>query len=190
MTDAAWKTLRSTLIERYEELTARLARALGSRDSAENALHDTYLRLVRENLGELGEIRSPRNYIFRMALNVAATNRRGEPRWLTYRESEAFLDALDDRPGPERLSAGMSDFAFVQKALDDLPQRRRAIFKAAWIDELPQKDIAARHDLSVRMVQIELKQAMEHVIDRLTKANILDFASGPQKASITREGEQ
>jgi len=188
--DIGRKTLRATLLERYDELTMRLAQALGSRDSAENALQDTYLRLMREDLAELGEIHNPRNYLFRMALNIASSNRRNEPRWLSYAESEAFLDTLDDQPDPERVAVGRSELAFVQKALDELPPRRRAIFEAAWIDERPQKDIAARHDLSVRMVQIELKQAMEHVADRLARSNILDFVSGSRNASISREGER
>jgi RNA polymerase sigma factor (sigma-70 family) len=190
MADAGWKTLRSTLIERYDELTQRLCRALGSQASAENALHDTYLRLVRENLAELGEIRNPRNYLFRMALNVATSNRRREPQWLTYAESDAFLETLDDRPDPEQVAAGRSELALVQKFLGELPPRRRAIFEAAWIDELPQKEIAARHDLSVRMVQIELKQAMDHIAERLGRSEAADFVSAPGKASIGREGER
>jgi len=176
-----------TLVERYEELIARLARALGSRETAENALHDTYLRLARDATGDLGEIHNPRSYLFRMALNAATSNRRSEPHWLSYQEGEAFLDALDDRPDPERVSAAASELALVARILGEMPVRRRAIFEAAWIDELPQKEIASRHALSVRMVQIEIKQAMEHVIDRLTKMKALDFVSGLQ-ATSTKEG--
>ncbi len=190
MTESAWKTLRNTLIERYDDLAKRLARTLGSRDRAENALHDTWLRLGRENQAELGEIRNPRGYLLRMALNVAETARRSEPKWLTYGERVAFLNAMDDRPGPEDIALNRSQLCLVERAILDLPSRRRAIFEAAWLDQRAQKDIAAEHDLSVRMVQIELKQAMQHILDRVARSNVVDFASDARNASTPQKGER
>lgn len=189
MTDSAWKTLRATLVDRYDELLGRLARTLGSRDQAENALHDTWLRLAREGRADPGEVRNPRGYLLRMALNAAASARRSEPRWLTYEERIAFLDAMDDGPSPEEVALARSDLEAVRNAMAQMPPRRRAIFEAAWLDQRAQKDIAAEHDLSVRMVQIELKHAMQHILDRIARPTVVDFASGARNASGSTRGE-
>jgi RNA polymerase sigma factor (sigma-70 family) len=173
--------LRRLLTERYDELAARLARKLGSAELADEALQDTFVRLTRE--GPTETIRNPRAYLLRMAFNMASTRLRVEKRRMTVAEGAAFLDFVDEAPGPDRVAEGRSDFALLERALAELSPRRRDIFEAAWMREEAHQDIAARYGLSLRMIQIELKHAVEHVAGRLDEAAVLDFATRRRKTS-------
>ena len=46
----------------------RLTRRLGSADLAGEAIHEVFLRIERG--GELGEVRNPQAYLYRMAANI------------------------------------------------------------------------------------------------------------------------
>lgn len=181
MAEVTWKTLRDVLVERYDDFTRLLSRQLGSRDLAEDALQDTFLRLARE--GELAPVHDPRGYLYRMAYNIAAGRSRTERRRLTVAEADTLLDLIDEAPGPEHIAAARSDLRFARMALEELPERRRAIFKAAWVENLSTAEIAMRHNLTVRMIQMELKKAAEHIAARLAESNVIDFESGLPKAS-------
>lgn len=176
-----WKTLRDVLIDRYEDFTRSLSRQLGSREMAEDALQDTFLRLARE--GDLGVVRDPRGYVYRMAYNMAAEKQRTERRRLTVPDAEALFDMLDDTPGPEEIAVARSELRRAQEALSELPERCQAIFRAAWGEGLTSNAIAARYNLSPRMIQMELKKAADHVAARLAESNVIDFAAAPVKTS-------
>jgi RNA polymerase sigma factor (sigma-70 family) len=55
------------------------------------------------------------------------------------------------------------------KAIEELSERRRAILIAARLDEMPHQQIAERFGISKRMVQLELKYALVHCKDALSK---------------------
>jgi len=176
MADVTWKTLRDVLVERYDDFARLLSRQLGSRDVAEDALQDTFLRLARE--GDLNSVRDPRGYVYRMAYNFGANRNRSERRHLSVAEADSLLEMIDEAPGPEHIAAARSDLHLVRLALEELPERCRAIFTAAWAENLSSAEIAGRHNLTTRMIQIELKKAAMHVAARLAESNVIDFASG------------
>ena len=92
--------LRDFMLQRYDDLKARLTRRLGCADMASDALQDTWLRL--EGKDELGPVDSPGAYLLRMAVNVAVDQQRAENRRLTSSEAEALLALLDPAPGRRR----------------------------------------------------------------------------------------
>ncbi|MTD92718.1 sigma-70 family RNA polymerase sigma factor [Hyphomicrobium sp. xq] len=165
MTEATWATLRAMLVERYTEFKLRLARRLGSMDLAAEALQETWLRLERP--GHPGVLDRPDAYLFRVALNVAADRRDGDRRRLALSEIESLRHLDDDQIDPARIAESRAEIAELSRALDELPARCRAIFIASRLDELPHKLIAARHGISTRMVERELKRALEHCAERL-----------------------
>ena len=180
--DSPWKALRTLLVERYDEFAQRLSQHLGSKDLANDALHDTFLRIARG--GELPPVRNPRGYLFRMAVNIAISRERSERRRLSIIDSDALLEwIIDDEPLASEVMEARADIEVVRRALADMPPRRRAIFEAAWVGNIPHREIAEQHGLSLRMVQIELKHAAEHIAERLAKSNTVDFAPGPWKTS-------
>jgi RNA polymerase sigma-70 factor (ECF subfamily) len=178
MTETSWAALRDLLVDRYDELRNRLARRLRSADLASDTLQETWLRLARA--GSAGTLRSPEAYLFRMALNVAADERDSQQRRLNYSEIEPLMRLDEDELDPERLTEGRSDISALAQALDELPPRRRAIFIMARVDELPHRVIAERTALSVRMVDRELRKALEHCSQRLDRKVVRIF--GPRQS--------
>ena len=165
MGETARATLRQLLQLGYEDLRRRLAHRLGSAELAGEALQDTFIRL--ESAGAIGPVQNPSAYLFRIALNLGHNRRRAEARRLTGAETEALLELADDAPGPARIAEARSDVAALKRAIAELPARRRAIFLAAWRENVPHHAIADRFGLSLRTIQIELRHALEHCAARL-----------------------
>jgi RNA polymerase sigma factor (sigma-70 family) len=177
VTEATWTMLRLLLVDRYGEFKARLARRLGSTELAVEALQETWLRLERP--GRPIALQRPDAYLFRIALNVAANRRDADRRRLALSEVEALRHIDDEEIDPERIAASRSEIAALIRALDELPPRCRAIFLAARSEGLPHKVIAARHGISTRMVERELKRALEHCSARLGRNEQARFGSPP-----------
>ncbi len=154
--------LRLLLTERYSELKLRLTRRLGSTDWAEEALHDTYLRL--DGKEAVSEIANPAAYLFRAAFNNALNRQRAEKRRLSAADIETLLHIADDTPGAERIMEGRSDLALLKEAMAALPPRQRSILLAVRLEGLTRQQIAVRFSISVSMVEKELKSAQEHCV--------------------------
>ena len=176
MTESGQALLLQTLLDDYAPLRSRLARRLGSPDAADEVLQEAYLRLGK--LDDLGAIQHPRSYLFRIALNIAADRRRSEARRLDRSEVELLLQVETDELDPERIAAARSSVRGLAQALEELPARRRAIFLAARTEGKPIADIAAQFGISTRMVERELKQALDHCRARLEINLSQTFGSG------------
>jgi RNA polymerase sigma-70 factor (ECF subfamily) len=167
MTEKARATLLSFLAVRYDDLKTRLTRRLGSAELAGEALQDTYLRLGHTDTD--GMVRSPGAYIFRMAFNIAMDHRRAESRRLSVAEIHDLLNIADDAPGPEQIVGARSEIEALERVIEELPPRRRAVLLAARLEGLPQRQIALRLGISLRLVEKELKRAQEYCAERLGK---------------------
>jgi RNA polymerase sigma-70 factor, ECF subfamily len=164
MTDHALAAIRRLFVEGYDDLKARLTQRLGSADRAGDALHDAWLRLAR--VEAIGAIQSPRSYLFRIALNAADDQRRLERRFLSAVEIESLLEVPGDAPTPEATVLARSDLDVFRTILAELPVRRRAIFLAARIGNVPRQVIADRLGVSRRLVAKELLLAHKHFVSR------------------------
>ncbi len=165
MTGNTWASLRALLVARYDDLKHRLTRRLGSSDLAAEALQETWLRLDRP--GAPTTIDRPDAYVYRVALNAAADRRRTDERRLALSEIELLRHQDDDEIDPERIYNARADIALLEKALDELPPRTRAIFMAARLEGTPHKVLAEQYGLSVRMIEREVRRALEHCSRRL-----------------------
>jgi len=165
MSDSVWASLRQTITLHYEEIKTRLTRSLGSRELADDVLHETFLRLHRSEA--IGAIRQPQSYIFRIALNIAADRRREERRRASHAEILAAIRLHEEQPNLSREIEARSDVEALKRALAQLPPRRRAILIAARVDGLSHETIAERFDISRTMVQKELRRAIRHCVEYL-----------------------
>jgi len=160
-----WALLREMIVARYHDIRIRLARSLGSRELADEVLHETYLRFHRSDA--VGVIEQPDSYIFRTALNIATDRRRGERRRASQAEVLAAIRLQDAPPDLSREMMARFQLETLKQALRELPSRRRAIFIAARVDGLSHDAIAERFGISRTMVQKELRRAMHHCVERL-----------------------
>jgi RNA polymerase sigma-70 factor (ECF subfamily) len=173
--------LRQLLTAGYEDLKRKLTRRLGSADTAAEALHETYLRL--DGAAEIETVRNPAGLLYRMALNVAMDGYRADARWLRHSELEALRGQSEDRLTPERIAEGRSEIAMLETALTEMPERRRAIFTAALIEDVPYRTIAARFGVSVRLVEREVSRALDHAGGQLEKKSSRRSGRPPREMS-------
>lgn len=167
MSDATLRMLRGLLATKYEDLKIRLSRRLGSAELAGDALQETYLRLERAEIG--GAVRSPMAYLFRMAFNAAVDRQRAEKRRLHAGEIDSLVHIADDVPGPAQIVEARDDVQALVRAITELPPRRRAILLAARLEGMPQRDIAKRLGISLRLVEKELRLAQEQCAEKLQR---------------------
>jgi RNA polymerase sigma-70 factor (ECF subfamily) len=153
------------LLDQYDDLKRRLARRLGS-EAAADALQDTFVRLS-SNI-EIGPIRSPRAYLLRIAVRLAAARRKNETS-STLSDMELLFEIVDDAPDPERIVEARSEIEALKVTLREMPQRRRAILLAAAVDEVPASILAARFGVTRRTIQTELKAALIYCAKRLDR---------------------
>ena len=187
MIETPRSTLRALLENGYLGLRDRLKKRLGSQDLADEALQDTWLRLARG--GEVGTLERPDHYLFRIALNAAADRRDAENRKLSQAEVYATLHIADHVLDAQEIADARGELRLLEDALEDLSPRRKAIFILARVDEIAHDEIARRFGISGRMVEKELRQALDHCAERLGRNVVRRFGprrqEGPEE---TREG--
>jgi len=153
--------LVSLLVSAYPDLKRRLAGRLGSMELANDALHDTFVRLHRAEIE--GEVQNPRSYLMAMALNIASNSARSEARHLSAYEVEMLIDIPDESPDPARTAEARSELAAVENALQGLPERRRTIFRRFWKEGATYRELSLENNVSERTIRHELLLANRHV---------------------------
>lgn len=147
------------IFEESREPLLRYLRAHGAGDSAEDLLHELWLRLTTN---PPGPIASPRNYLFRAATNLMIDRRRSEAQaqrreqqWSSI--TDRLSDAAVNDPGPERQMDGRRKLALVEAELAKLPPRALTVFRSHRIDGRTQRDIAASMGLSASTIESDLR---------------------------------
>lgn len=181
MTETLIAALRRLLVADYGSLKRRLARRLGSSDFAGEVLHEAWLRLDRMDAASGIVIQNPAAYLYRVALNVAADQRRGEQRRLAGSEIEVLLRNAADDLDPARITEARSGLLALVRALEAMPPRRRAVLVASRLEGQPHKLIAERLGITVRIVDRELKSALDHL------GMVLDKKSRPRRGPCPPE---
>lgn len=179
MADTTRARLRSTLVEHYDRLRSRLAGKVGSRDLASEALHEMWIKLSEG--GDLSPVADPNAYVYRGALNAAHDLETARRRILGHIEVQEILELPDEAPRADRIAEAKSELAALQKALRQLKPRQREIFVAAMYEGAEHDALAERYDISVRMVQMELRTAILHCAKRTSRQNL--FAPGALRVS-------
>ncbi|MEW6438755.1 MAG: RNA polymerase sigma factor [Pseudomonadota bacterium] len=177
------KALRELFLARYQDLRRRLVRRLGSADLASEVLQETWLRL-ESGTGDGASIQRPQDYIFRVALNIANDHRRSDQRRLTYSEVEALYHFSDATLDAEQVLEARSELRALERAFRGLSPRQRAILIAVRLDGTTHAELAQRFRISERMVDKDLRRALEHCSDQLDRTLFTRFGSRPPKTSI------
>jgi RNA polymerase sigma-70 factor (ECF subfamily) len=140
-------------------LRRHLLRQLGSADAAEDAVQETFLRMLRyQAVDNPGERRA---LLFRVAASVVVDRRR-------HAKSRRANDhcALDDQelvseaPQPDRNLANHQNLVSLQRAILALPPRCREVFLLHRFEGLSYRDIARRFGTSERTVENQISHAL------------------------------
>ena len=161
MVETTWGLLRGLLIDRYDDFRIRLARRFGSDELARESLHETWLRLNRQD--HCDEILRPGPYLMQIAANIATDQLRADRRRANRAEIEAALEIADPTPGPAEQTEARLAFQEARRAILELPERTRRILICSRLEGMTHQAIADRFGISRRTVVYELKRAMDHL---------------------------
>lgn len=152
----------SLLYERYVEQVYRYCYVrLGSRERAEDATSEVFLRVVGGLEGyQQGKFAA---WLFRIAYNVVVDSYRAERPEISIEEA---IYLPDPHPGPEQIIVGNSEDAPLEDALATLNQEQRAVIEmqfTGWSDA----QIAAalsRTPAAVRMLRLRTMQRLREIM--------------------------
>ncbi len=181
MSEATRSLLKNLLITRYRHWVKRLEYMSGSKDAAEDALQETWLRL--ETMSVVNPVANASAYLLSMATNAVTDRFRSERRHMHEDEVEELFQVEDELADLERIVTARRKIDSLKDVLLELTPRRRAILLAARVDGLLNREIAERFDISLRLVERELGIAMKHVTERLEEGARAGqgAAKGPRK---------
>jgi RNA polymerase sigma-70 factor (ECF subfamily) len=155
--------LKAVFLEERPMLMRLLIARLSSREEAEDALQDMWIKLDQLAAKPVAQ---PAAYLYRMATNLAADRRisaaRGGAR------DTAWLDiqpVADDLPDIERTLIARERLAQIEAALAAMPERMASAFRMFRIDEIPQKHISEHLGISVSGVEKLLQRAYRQIHD-------------------------
>ncbi|SDS19032.1 RNA polymerase sigma-70 factor, ECF subfamily [Halopseudomonas litoralis] len=169
--------IKMAYLNHYAELRNRLKMRLGSYSQADDILHDTWIQLHQKR--SQAETKSPLAYLHRMAMNISVNDFRRQEFFEV--DTEALLHIADDTLGPEDHTLVTDDIRQLHKALSHLSPRRRDILLASRIYEVPHKELAERYDISTRMIEKELRSALEFCCKHLGREFIQRFGPASDK---------
>lgn len=152
------------LLDRYDVLKRRLAFRLGSRELAEDVLHDTYLRLTAHRPAT--PVNSPQSFIVRTAINLAIDRIRSDRRLLSGDDVELLLEQETGSIDPVDVAASRFNLETFARAMGRLPPLRRQLFYASRYEGVPQKELARCHGISLRKVELEIHLAHEYCMQQ------------------------
>ncbi|MGK5069310.1 sigma-70 family RNA polymerase sigma factor [Janthinobacterium sp. RT4P48] len=145
--------------EHHGWLLAWLRGKLGNRAEAADLAQDTFLRLLgKREVTPLAPLREPRGYLATIARGLLIDRYRRQAL------EHAYLEALAQQAEPTTISAEthaiiIETLLAIDRLLDSLGARTRAIFLLAQIEELSYVDISQRLGVSLPTVKKHLVRA-------------------------------
>lgn len=151
--------LLNVFLAERPSLTRFFRRATGSTAAAEDLSQETWLRLLS---ADGLSISNPSAYLRRVSSNLVTDIIRSRSRRrLSAGEVHDILNVADPSPDPEARLIAKDNVAALLTALDDMPERRRAILLAARLENVPHRILAETHGVSTRTIEIEIRKAVE-----------------------------
>ena len=155
--------LRAIFASERPMLLRLLTVRLGSREEAEDAIQDLWLKLDTLSAGPIAD---PSSYLFRMANNLALDRRRAIGRRTGREANWAGLQPGPlEQPGLERDILARERLAQVNAVLERLPERVSQAFRLYRFEELPRKKVAEHMGISVSAVEKHLAKAYQAIAD-------------------------
>jgi RNA polymerase sigma-70 factor (ECF subfamily) len=150
-------------------LSAFAYRSVQSRDTAAELVQDVFYRIWRGHARWEVE-GSLKAYLYRATRNRVLDFLRHEKierRWAE-RSVREHADEVARSHAPEDEAMETRDrVAALERALDNLPERRRLVFVLRWRDGLSHQEIADRMGVTVKTVENQLTRAIQALRERL-----------------------
>lgn len=137
---------------------------------AEDGVQEVLFRLVRRS-DLLDGVDSVEGYIFTAAAHVAtdAVRKGRRQRSFYHREIRDGRDGGFDH-SPQDIAEGKEALDLLLVAIDELPERTRAVFILARFEHMNQSEIARRLGISLSTVEKQLAKATSHLGEKAGRA--------------------
>ena len=155
-------------MRQWHDLRGHLSRRVGSRDLAEEALQETWLRLA--GMGQARpEVRDCHAFLLRIAGNIAIDLLRRERRHAARQISDEVVlcEIADAAPSPEAYALHRDELRVLVGALAELAPKPRTALLLSRCDGRTHAEVAAHLKVSESMVAKYLVLALRHCRDRL-----------------------
>jgi RNA polymerase sigma-70 factor, ECF subfamily len=147
----------------YAGLCQLAYRMIGSRAVAEDLVQDLFLAVWARRGG--ADLTDPVPYLYTAVRNRAISHLRRE-RWRMSTLATRALELWRNRPDDDRNDAGDLASA-IDRAIQELPQRRRQIFTLHREQHLSYAEIARTLDISIKTVETQMGRALKTLRTRL-----------------------
>ncbi|MGE0254795.1 MAG: RNA polymerase sigma factor [Alphaproteobacteria bacterium] len=162
MTDASKRALDQAMLTHRRMLVRTLARLVGSVATAEDLVHDAYMRVAA--VIDDRPVHHPAPFLYRTARNLAFDHLRRQRRHGAVIDTDASGDAIaavaSPSPSPEADLDGRQRLARLDAAIAGLGERQRRVLVRARVDGWTYERIAAELGVSISTVQKDLAQAL------------------------------
>jgi RNA polymerase sigma-70 factor (ECF subfamily) len=137
----------------------RSLRGLGVPPTALDDAAQQVLLIVHRRLPQFAGRSKLRTWLFSIAYRVALNHRRALKR---RGPTEPIAEDLEQRsPGPDARAEAREALEFVERFLDGLPAKKRALFVLALLEELPAPEVAAMLAVPVNTVYSRVRLLRE-----------------------------
>ena len=147
----------------YARLCQLAYRMIGSRAVAEDIVQDLFLAIWSRGSGP--DLADPVPYLYTAVRNRAISHLRRE-RWRMSTLANRALELWRGRPEEEHPDTG-DLAAAIDRAIQELPQRRRQIFTLHREQHLSYADIARTLGISIKTVETQMGRALKALRIRL-----------------------
>ena len=152
------------ILSHEASLVRYLRRHWHNRDEVHDLRQEVYIRIYEAAAHTRPH--SPKAFLFTAARHLLADRfRRERVVSIETRGDLQLLDVLIDDISPERRASASEELRAVVCAYERLPPRCREVFWLRRVEDLPQKEVAAKLDIAEGMVEKHLAKAMRRLAD-------------------------
>ncbi len=133
---------------------------LKDRAEAEDLAHDLFLK-IWENRETLQDVRSFKNYLFRMTKNAIFDRFEHKAVDARYQQTSQAVDLSELVSDDIAARIDQKDLLLlIELAVDKMPPQRQRIFRMSRIDGIPQPEIARQLGISLKTVEYHIHEAL------------------------------
>lgn len=159
------------LYDRYSQNLYRFARSfLKTNEDAEEVVQEVYFRLWDKRHG-LSEHKSLQSYLFTITYHVVIDQLRLRVKDQNY-EQYLLREAQRSFSTPDAVLEYEELKKQLEKAVDELPKRRKQVFQMSRDEGLSNREIADRNQISIKTVETHITLALQHIRKRLGRNNL------------------
>jgi RNA polymerase sigma factor (sigma-70 family) len=155
--------IRREAVLYYERLVCFLRKRGHPTADAQDLVQDAYVRFLAS---DVSKVRAVQSFLYKTVLNLVRDRARSN----AVRSSVPYeADLPDDQPSAEQSLISKEALGILEKALQELSPKCRAVIVLYRFEKLSHREIADSLGMSVSMVEKYVRQAMDHCHMRLNE---------------------